>query len=81
MAGPPGTGARSALDHVDLTLMEGTTVGDLACTFASTIEGVWLNQCPTTRHPSGPSEPIATVLCRSGRLIRLGATRPRTLAR
>ena len=68
-----------ALAHVDLTLRESTTAGDLA--YTSTIEGVWLNQCPTTRHPSDPSEPIATVLCRSGRLIRLGAARPRTLAR
>ena len=70
-----------ALDHFDLTLREGTTVGDLACAFASVIEGVWLNQCLTTRHPSDTSEPIATVLRRSGRLIWLGATRPRTSAR
>ena len=70
-----------ALDHFDLTLREGTTVGDLACAFASVIEGVWLNQCLTTRHPSDTSEPIATVLRRSGRLIWLGATRPRTPAR
>ena len=41
-------------------LREGTTVNDLACAIASMIEGVWLNQCLTTRHPCDPSEPIAT---------------------
>ena len=43
---------------------------------ASLIEGVWLNQCLTNRHPSNPREPIATVLRRSGRLLWLGAIRP-----
>jgi hypothetical protein len=65
-----------ALGHFDLTLREGTTVGDLAAALASLIEGVWLNQCLTARHPSEASEPIATVLRRSGRLLWLGATRP-----
>jgi hypothetical protein len=41
------------------------------------IEGAWLNQCLTTRHPADPSEPIAAVLRRSGRLFWRGATRPR----
>jgi hypothetical protein len=66
-----------ALDHFGLTLREGTTVNDLACAVASMIEGVWLNQCLTGRHPCDPSEPIATVLRRSGRLLWLGATEPR----
>jgi len=70
-----------ALDHFDLTVREGSTVNDLACAVASMIEGVWLNQCLTSRHPSDPSEPIATVLRRSGRLLWLGATQPRTPAR
>lgn len=65
-----------AIDHFGLALREGTTVNDLACAFASMIEGVWLNQCLTTRHPSDPSEPIATVLRRSGPLLWLGATEP-----
>jgi hypothetical protein len=65
-----------ALRHFDLIVREGTTVADLACAVASMIEGVWLNQCVTTRHPSDPSEPIATVLRRSGRLLWLGATEP-----
>jgi len=65
-----------AIGHFGLALREGTTVNDLACAFASIIEGVWLNQCLTTRHPTDPSEPIATVLRRSGRLIWLGATEP-----
>lgn len=65
-----------AMDHFGLSLREGTTANDLACSFASMIEGVWLNQCLTARHPSDPSEPIATVLRRSGRLLWLGATEP-----
>ncbi len=63
-----------ALQRFGSSLREGVTVGDLACAFASMIEGVWLNQCMTTRHPSYPSEPIATSLRRSGRLLWLGAT-------
>ncbi len=66
-----------ALDHFDLTVREDTTVADLASAIASLVEGVWLNQCLTSRHPSDPSEPIATLLRRSGRLLWLGATRPR----
>jgi hypothetical protein len=66
-----------ALDHFDMTLREGTTATDLACACASLIEGAWLNQCLTSRHPADPSEPIATVLRRSGRLVWLGATQPR----
>ncbi len=62
-----------ALEHFDLALREGVTVNDLACALASMVEGVWLNQCLTTRHPSDPSEPIATVLRRSGRLLWRGA--------
>ena len=56
-------------------LREGTTVNDLACALASMIEGVWLNQCLTTRHPTDPDEPIATALRRSGRLLWRGAIR------
>lgn len=67
-----------ALDHFHMTIREGTTVNDLACAFASMTEGAWLNQCLTTRHPSDPSEPIATVLRRSGRLLWVGATQPLT---
>jgi hypothetical protein len=62
-----------ALDHFRLGLREGTTVRDLASALASLVEGVWLNQCLTRRHPSDPAEPIATLLRRSGRLLWLGA--------
>ena len=51
-----------------------TTVADLACACASLIEGAWLNQCLTLEHPLDPSEPIATALRRSGRLLWRGAT-------
>ncbi len=63
-----------ALNRFGSSLREGVTLGDLACAFASLIEGVWLNQCMTTSHPSDPSEPIATSLRRSGRLVWFGAT-------
>ena len=65
-----------ALRRFGISLREGVTVNDLACAFASLIEGVWLNQCMTTRHPSNPSEPIASSLRRSGRLLWSGATEP-----
>jgi len=68
---------RGALDSFGLALRDGTTVRDLASALASLVEGVWLNQCLTRRHPSEPSEPIATLLRRSGRLLWLGATLPR----
>jgi hypothetical protein len=63
-----------ALDRFGLSLREGTTLNDLAGGIASLIEGVWLNQCLTTRHPSRPPEPIVNMLRRSGRLLWLGAT-------
>jgi hypothetical protein len=66
-----------ALEHFGLELCEGTTANDLACAMASMVEGVWLNQCLTSRHPTEAAEPIATLLRRSGRLLWLGATVPR----
>ena len=63
-----------ALEHFGVALREGTTATDLAGALASLIEGVWLNQCLTTRHPSDPSQPIAAMLVRSGRLLWRGAT-------
>jgi hypothetical protein len=66
-----------ALDQFDMTAQKGTTVEDLAFALASMIEGVWLNQCLTRRHPSDRSEPIATALRRSGRLLWRSATEPR----
>ena len=65
-----------ALDHFGLTLREGTSIADLAFALACVVEGTWLNQCLTTRHPSERSEPIVTGLRRSGRLLWLGATTP-----
>jgi hypothetical protein len=63
----------AALDHFGLALRDATTAGDLAGALASTIEGVWLNQCLTTRHPTDASQPISTLLRRSGRLLWRGA--------
>jgi hypothetical protein len=66
----------NVLERFGLKLREGTTVSDLASATVSLVEGVWLNQCLTRRHPSDASEPIATLLCRSGRLLWRGATVP-----
>lgn len=66
-----------ALDHFGMKLREGVTLNDLACATGSLIEGVWLNQCLGTRHPSDPSQPISTALRRSGLLLWHGATEPR----
>ena len=43
---------QEALDHFGIDLKQGTTLNDLASAVASVIEGVWLNQCLTTRHPA-----------------------------
>ena len=67
----------SALDRFHLKLREGTTLRDLASAIASLVEGVWLNQCLTRTHPSDPSQPVAELLRRSGRLLWAGATVPR----
>ncbi len=66
-----------ALDHFGLSLREGTTLNDLACAAASLIQGAWLTQCLTARHPCDPAKPAAALLRRSGRLLWLGATEPR----
>jgi hypothetical protein len=68
---------QAALDHFGLALREDTTVGDLACACAGVVEGTWLNQCLTRRHPLDASEPIATALRRAGRMLWRGATVPR----
>jgi hypothetical protein len=65
-----------ALEHFQLTLRPGTSINDLAIALASLIEGIWLNQCLTDRHPCDPQEPIATVMRRSGWLLWLGAIDP-----
>jgi AcrR family transcriptional regulator len=69
-----------ALRHFGLSLRPDVTIGDLACAFASMIEGVWLNQCLSGRHPADGSEPVAILLRRSGRLLWRGATEPRDAA-
>jgi hypothetical protein len=66
-----------ALDCFGMRLRAGVTLNDLASATGSLIEGGWLNQCLSTRHPSDPSQPISTVLRRSGQLLWRGATEPR----
>ena len=67
-----------ALDQFELET-RGGSVRDLAEAFASLIEGVWLNQCLSDRHPSDPSEPISTLMRRAGRLLWLGRHERREL--
>jgi hypothetical protein len=66
-----------AVAHFGLALRDGLTSTDLACAVASLIEGVWLNQCLTTRHPLHGSEPVATMLQRAGSMLWQGAVQPR----
>jgi hypothetical protein len=66
-----------ALERFELTLRDDTTLTDLAGAIASLVEGAWLNQCLTTRHPSDASQPAEALLRRSGRLLWRGATGPR----
>jgi hypothetical protein len=66
-----------ALEVFGLALRDRVTVDDLACALASLIEGVWLNQCLTDRHPTDSSEPIASALRRGGRLLWHGSVRAR----
>lgn len=69
-----------ALHHFGLRLRESVALNDLACAIASIIEGVWLNQCLSDRHPCDPSQPVATSLRRSGRLLWQGAVQPSEVA-
>jgi hypothetical protein len=64
---------KGALDHFGLAMREGTSANDLACAVASLVEGTWLNQCLTKRHPCDRSEPVATLLRRSGLMLWRGA--------
>lgn len=70
----------AALDRFELALRDDTTLTDLAAAIASLVEGAWLNQCLTTRHPSDASQPAEALLRRSGRLLWRGATVARSRA-
>jgi hypothetical protein len=63
-----------ALHHYGMRMRQGTTIADLASAAAALIEGVWLNQCLTTRHPLDRSHSIDAVLRRSGLMLWRGAT-------
>ena len=66
-----------ALDHFGLELRDDTTLTDLTVAVATLVEGTWLSQCLTTRHPTDATQPVAAQLQRSGRLLWRGATAPR----
>lgn len=65
-----------ALARFGLRLRDGVALSDLACGAASLIEGAWLNQCLTDRHPRRPEEPVSTALVQAGRLLWHGAVTP-----
>ncbi len=63
----------NAMAHFGLCLRDGITLTDLASAVASLIEGVWLNQCLSTRHPAKDAEPVAAMLQRAGLMLWRGA--------
>lgn len=65
---------QGAIEHFGVAVRDDTTVTDLACACASLVEGAWLNQCLTARHPRDATQPIATALRRAGLLLWRGAT-------
>ena len=67
---------RHAMAHFRLRLHEGIALTDLASAIASLVEGAWLNQCLSTRHPALSERPIADLLRRSGMMLWRGAVRP-----
>ena len=67
---------REALDHFGLAMREGDSISDLACAVTGLIEGAWLNQCLSKRHPLDKSEPLSTLLRRGGRMLWRGAVVP-----
>ncbi len=69
-----------AIEHFGLKLRHGVRIVDLASALASLIEGIWLNQCLTTRHPCDPEAPIADHLRRSGQILWAGAVTPANAA-
>ena len=63
----------AALGHFGLKLRNGTTLNDLASAVAGLIEGIWLNQCLSSSHPSNSAQPISSLMRRSGILVWRGA--------
>ena len=63
----------AAVAHFGLRLRPDGSLADLALATASVIEGVWLNQCLTARHPALPGEPFQAAMQRAGRLLWRGA--------
>ena len=66
-----------AMAHYGLRPRDGIALPDLAGAVASLIEGAWLNQCLTTRHPLDDAEPAAAMLQRAGLMLWRGAVQPR----
>lgn len=72
-----------------LRLSGSTTLEDLALATANLVEGAWLDQCQTTRHPLDASRPVADLLGTAGPMLWRGAveaaprgvTNPRRSAR
>lgn len=63
----------AAAAHFRLTLRPDTTLADLAAAAANLIEGVWLDQCLTARHPRDAGQPVSEALVRAGRMLWRGA--------
>jgi hypothetical protein len=67
-----------AFEHFGWTLVDGTTIEDVALAATSAIEGCWLNAALTDRDPIGRDFAIAQSLARTLGLIVRGAVRPLT---
>jgi hypothetical protein len=68
---------QAVFDHFGLRLHDGVTIRDLSSAIEGLVEGAWLNQCFTNRHPLDDSAPVSAVLVRGGRLLWRGAVRER----
>lgn len=64
-----GSSHRTLVERAVQPAQHRGALNDLAGALASLIEGAWLNQCLTTRHPFDAEAPIATALQQAGRQL------------
>jgi hypothetical protein len=66
------------LAHFGLEVKPPWTSLHLAAAMRSLVEGLWLNQCLSDRHPTSEGEPAAQAARTALRMLWEGATRPAT---
>ena len=67
---------RPALERFSLEMRPPWTTLDLASAMNSLVEGLWLNQCLSSEHPTRPSVPVAQATLDALRMLWQGATQP-----